>query len=191
MMETMSTIWRNTAQSWGAVAKSFHWVLALLILCQLALGKIAEGARLSPLKLDLFVWHKSIGLTILLLVILRLAWRLNNPPPSTPAGIPAWETKLARIGHILLYVLMFAVPMTGWWISDTSRIPFKVFWLVPVPDLIATDKGMSELASEVHGALTTLLLLIVLIHIAAALRHHFFLHNRILTRMLPWRGTTR
>jgi len=182
---------KNTANSWGAIAKSFHWVLALLILCQLALGKIAEGARLSPLKLDLFVWHKSIGLTILLLVILRLAWRLKNPPPSTPAGIPAWETKLARIGHILLYVLMFAVPMTGWWVSDTSRIPFKVFWLVPVPDLMAADKGMSELASDVHGALTTLLLLIVLIHIAAALRHHFFLHNSILTRMLPRRGSTR
>jgi cytochrome b561 len=191
MMETMTVLWKNAAGSWGAVAKSFHWVLALLILCQLTLGKIAEGVRLSPLKLDLFVWHKSIGVTILLLVILRLAWRVNHSPPSAPAGIPGWETKLARIGHISLYLLMFAVPLTGWWISDTSRIPFKAYWLVPVPDLMPADKSASELASDVHGALTALLMLVVLIHIAAALRHHFFLHNNILTRMLPWRGSTR
>ncbi len=183
-------ILKNTVDSWGAVAKSFHWLLALLIFFQLALGTIAEEARLSPLKLDLFVWHKSIGVTILLLVILRLAWRLNNPLPSMPAGTPAWETKLARIGHILLYVLMFAVPMTGWWVSDTSRIPFKAFWLVPVPDLMVANRDMSELAGEVHGALTKLLLLVVVIHIAAALRHHFLLRNQVLTRMLPWRGDT-
>jgi len=184
----MAAILKNTVDSWGAVAKSFHWVIALLILGQLVLGTIAEGARLSPLKLDLFVWHKSIGVTILLLVILRFAWRLYNRPPSAPAGTPAWETKLARIGHALLYLLMFAVPMTGWWVSDTTRIPFKAFWLVPMPDLIAANRDMSDLAADVHGALTTLLLLVIVIHIAAGLRHHFFLHNKILTRMLPWRG---
>lgn len=187
----MAIVWRNAADSWGAVAKSFHWLLALLILGQLMLGQIAEQARLSPLKLDLFVWHKSFGLTILLLVMLRFAWRLNNPPPAAPAGTPAWETKLARIGHMLLYGLMFIVPLTGWWVSDTSRIPFKAFWLVPVPDLMQADKAMSELAADVHGILTKLLLLVVVIHIAAAVRHHFFLHNQILTRMLPWRSDTR
>ena len=179
---------KNTTDSWGAIAKSFHWVIALLILGQLALGTIAEGYRLSPLKLDLFVWHKSIGVTVLLLVILRALWRLNNPPPRSPDGIPAWETTAARIGHALLYLLMFAVPLTGWWVSDATRIPFKAFWLVPMPDLIAANRDMSDLAADVHGALTKLLLLVVVIHIAAALRHHFFLHNRILSRMLPWRG---
>ena len=157
----------------------------------MALGTIAEEARLSPLKLDLFVWHKSIGVTILLLVVLRVAWRLINPPPAAPPSIPAWETTSARIGHALLYLLMFAVPLTGWWVSDATRIPFKAFWLVPMPDLIEANREMSDLAADVHGALTKLLLLVVVIHIAAALRHHFFLHNKILTRMLPWRGEPR
>jgi cytochrome b561 len=181
-------IMKNSADRWGIVAKSFHWVIALLILGQLVLGTIAEEMRLSPLKLDMFVWHKSIGVTILLLVVLRVAWRLNNPPPATPPDIPAWETTLARIGHALLYLLMFAVPLTGWWVSDTTRIPFKAFWLVPMPDLMTADREMSDLAADVHGALTKLLLLVVVIHIAAALRHHFYLHNKILIRMLPWRG---
>jgi len=184
-------ILNNSVDRWGAVAKSFHWLIALLILGQLALGTIAEEARLSPLKLDLFVWHKSIGVTILLLVVLRVAWRLSNPPPAAPHSIPAWETTLARIGHALLYLLMFAVPLTGWWVSDTTRIPFKAFWLMPMPDLMEANREMSDLAGDVHGALTKLLLLVVVIHIAAALRHHFFLHNKILTRMLPWGGESR
>ena len=150
--------------------------------------KIAEETALSPLKLDLFVWHKSFGVTILLLVLLRAVWRLTNRPPSPATGSPAWEVRLARIGHLALYFLMFAVPLTGWWVSDTSRIPFRVFWWIRAPDMIAANRDMSELAADVHGALTKLLLLVVVIHVAAALRHHFFLHNETLTRMLPGRG---
>jgi cytochrome b561 len=186
MMTNMTV---GAKSSWDGIAKSFHWVVALLILGELVLGQVIERTALSPLKLDLFVWHKSIGVTILLLVILRFGWRLLHSPPAPLAGTPAWETKLARIGHILLYVLMFAVPLAGWCVSDTSRIPFKVFWLVPAPDLMTADRELSELAADVHGALTKLLAVVVLIHIAAALRHYFFLHNKVLQRMLPGRGS--
>lgn len=177
----------NTEHSWGCVAKSLHWALAILILGQLLLGQIAEEARLSPLKLDLFVWHKSIGVTIFLLVVLRLAWRSVNSPPVTPADIAAWEKRLAHAGHGLLYVLMLAVPLSGWWVSDTSRIPFRLYWAVPVPDLMRPDADLSEFAADVHGVLTTLLLILVGLHILAALRHHFLLRNDTLLRMLPIR----
>jgi cytochrome b561 len=190
MMAHMAADRNDASRDWDAVAKSFHWVLALLILGELALGQVIERTRLSPLKLDLFVWHKSIGLTILLLAIMRLAWRLAHPPPAAPTGTPAWETKLARTGHILLYVLMFAVPLAGWTVSDTSLIPFKAFWMVPVPDLMAANRELSDLAARVHGGLTKLLAVVALLHIAAALRHHFFLHNDILRRMLPGRSKT-
>jgi cytochrome b561 len=143
------------------------------------------------MKLDLFVWHKSIGLTILLLVLLRFAWRLTHRPPAPAADIPRWETRLARVGHGLLYVLMFAVPLTGWWVSDTSRIPFRAFWQLPVPDLLPASREMSMLAANIHGGLTNLLLLVAVLHIAAALRHHFLLRNETLTRMLPGRGQSR
>jgi cytochrome b561 len=184
----MSLAWKNTESAWGAVAKGFHWLLAILILGQLALDKIADDAALSPRKLDLFVWHKSIGVTILLLVLLRIAWRLSNPAPLPPAAVPRWETVLAKSGHTLLYGLLFLVPISGWWVSDSSRVPFKAFWLLPMPDLLPPDRSVQELAEGVHGALTKVLLGLVIVHIVAALRHHVVLRNDILRRMLPdWR----
>lgn len=176
---------RNTEHAWGSVAKFLHWLLAVLLIAQLGLGWIAEDMRLSPQKLDLFVWHKSLGITILAMVLLRIAWRLLDPPPEPVTRPEHWETRLARLGHGLLYVLMLLVPLTGWWISDTSRIPFRLYWQLPVPDLMPADKASSELAAGVHGVLTTLMLLVVLIHVAAALRHHFRLHDATLSRMLP------
>ena len=81
---------------------------------------------------------------------------------------------------------MIAVPLTGWWVSDTSRIPFRLFWSVPVPDLMEPDRDLSELAAGVHGILTKLLLVVVVVHIIAALRHHLLLRNDTLLRMLPF-----
>src|SRR6266446_1909482 len=102
---------RNTADSWGAPAKLFHWLMAALILAQIALGVMAASWRVSPAKLELFFWHKSTGMLIL---ALRLLWRLANPAPELPAGMAAWERTAARLGDVLLYVLMVALPVTGW-----------------------------------------------------------------------------
>ena len=181
----MRIYWRNTADTWGAAAKSFHWIVALLILAQFVIGRVADEMKLSPAKLDMFVWHKSIGVTILLLVALRLAWRLANPPPLSHADIPAWETKLAAAGHWILYVLMFAVPLSGWLVSDASRVPFQAYFLLPMPDFIDVSRSIQEAASEVHEALTAALFIVVIAHVAAAMRHHFRLRNDILRRMLP------
>ena len=178
---------RNTASAWGMVSMAFHWLLALLIVGQFALGWVAEEMRLSPRKFDLFVWHKSIGVTILSLVVLRLLWRLLNPPPAAAAGTSPWERRAAMAGHALLYLLMFAVPLSGWWVSDTSRIPFKLYWTIAVPDLMEANGEASKLAAGVHEFLTTLLMLVVAGHVLAALRHHFLLRDETLSRMLGLR----
>src|SRR5262245_42323109 len=122
---------RNTLDAWGAPAKLFHWMMAALILAQFALGIAAVSWRISPTKLELFVWHKSFGMLILALVALRLAWRLANMTPALPAGMPAWESFGARASHALLYALMIALPATGWIINSAANIPFRIFWLVP------------------------------------------------------------
>jgi cytochrome b561 len=137
---------RNTAESWGAVARGFHWLIAALVLAQFAIGSIAEEMKLTPAKLDLFVWHKSIGVTVLLLALLRLAWRLANPAPAPPPGTPHWEHKLASLAHSLIYALVFVVPLSGWLVSDASRVPFKAFFFVPMPDFIATNHDLQEAA---------------------------------------------
>jgi cytochrome b561 len=178
---------RNSGDTWGAVARGFHWLIAVLILVQFVIGSVAEDMKLTPAKLDLFVWHKSIGVTVLVLALLRLAWRAGNPPPAMPAGTSTWERKLAAIAHWVLYALIFAVPLSGWWVSDASRVPFKAFFFLPMPDFIATDRALQETAAEVHEALTTALLFVVVVHVAAALRHHLLLHDDVLRRMLTGR----
>jgi cytochrome b561 len=178
---------RNSEDSWGAVARGLHWLVAVLVLAQFVIGSVAEEMKLTPAKLDLFVWHKSIGVTILALAVLRLLWRLANPPPAMPAGTPRWEQRLAALGHWALYALIFVVPISGWLVSDASRVPFKAYFVLPMPDLIATSRSLQEAAEEVHEVLTMTLLVVVIVHIAAALRHHFLLHDNVLRRMLTGR----
>lgn len=171
---------------WHPVSKALHWLMAGLIGWQLWLGWTAEDLPFSPRKLELFITHKSIGLVLLMLVLVRLAWRMRTGVPAPADQGSALEHRLASLGHGLLYVLMFAVPLSGWWISDTSRIPFKLFGIVPAPDFLATDKGSSELAASVHEALVIALVVLIVVHVLAALRHHFLLGNATLRRMLPF-----
>ena len=180
---------RNDADSWGAPAKLFHWVMAALILAQIALGLMAASWRVSPVKLELFFWHKSTGMLILALVALRLLWRLANPAPMLPPGMAAWERAAARLSHLLLYALMIALPVTGWIVNSASNVPFRIFWLIPLPAIVAPDEPTADLAALVHGGLAALLALALVAHVGAALRHHFVKRNTVLIRMLPgtWR----
>ena len=179
----------NTARAWGAPAKFFHWSVALLILVQVALGFAAALWRLSPLKLELFVWHKSTGMLILALMLARLAWRLANRSPALPPQTPAWERRAAHASHVALYVLAVALPLSGWVINSAAGVPFSVFWLLPLPAIAAPDEHVEALAKLVHFSLLVALCLVLAIHIGAALRHHLIKRDDVLLRMLPaaWR----
>ena len=179
---------RNTDQSWGAPAKLLHWVVALLVLVQICLGWAAVSWRLSPTKLDLFVWHKSIGMLILLLMLVRLVWRSINVAPSLPIGMAPPERLAANLSHLLLYMLLFLMPLTGWIISSAANIPFRIFWLVPLPAVVQPDKVLADEVARVHLALFFVLALLLMLHIGAALRHHFVKRNDVLKRMLPGRA---
>lgn len=182
---------RNTEHSWGAVAKFLHWSIAILILAQFALGWMAVTWRLSPTKLNLFVWHKSIGLLVLLLVILRILWRFANPTPSLPADMPRAERFGAHAAHLALYGLIIALPVSGWIINSAAKIPFRVFWWFPLPAIVAPDKALAELAKQIHFGLFIALAAVLVLHVGAALRHHFVKRTDVLTRMLPaWRPKT-
>lgn len=178
---------RNTADSWGGLAKLLHWLLALLVFGQLALGWAAVLWRLSPLKLDLFVLHKSFGLVVLVLMLPRLLWRLLNPTPLLPAAMPRWQRHAARVSHGLLYLLLLLLPLSGWVLSSAADIPFRVFWLWPLPALVAPDEAVEDTAAALHFVLVVLLGLVLSAHVGAALWHHYRLRDEVLVRMLPGR----
>jgi cytochrome b561 len=176
---------RNSATSWGSAAKTLHWLIAVLILAEMPLGWIAQSWRLSPLKLDLFVWHKSLGILILGLVALRLAWRWANPLPHPPASVPAWQIAAARIDHLLQYALMLALPLSGWVIDSAARIPFRVFRLFQLPPIVGPSEALEELGKVAHWSMAIALLVLVAGHTGAALWHHYARGDDLLRRMLP------
>ncbi|MBS0455618.1 MAG: cytochrome b [Proteobacteria bacterium] len=180
----------GSGRHWSALAKWLHWLVALLIAVQVVLGWMAASWHLSPTKLELFVWHKSTGMLVLLLVLLRLAWRLTHPAPPLPAGMPRWERLAAHASHYLLYAAMLAMPLSGWVVNSASGVPFSIYWLVPLPAIAPVDRHVTDLASTVHLVLGILLLALVAVHVAAALRHHFSKHDDVLVRMLPRKRTT-
>ena len=176
---------RNTQHSWGSAAKFFHWATAALVFVQLAIGWMAVSWHLSPTKAHLYVWHKSIGMLLLVLVALRLLWRFVNPTPALPADIPAWQCRAARASYVMLYAILIAMPLTGWVLNSAANVPVRIFWLVPLPSIVVASKSTASLAALVHMTLFAALTALIAIHITAALRHHFFSRNDVLIRMLP------
>lgn len=172
--------------AWDPVSKFFHWSTAVLILVMVTLGWLAVTYPLSPEKLQLFNWHKSLGLFVLAWVTLRLAWRLAHRAPEPPVDSSPAEQRAARIAHGSLYILMFAMPITGWVINSAADFPLKWFGLFSVPPLVAPDKGVQDTAEAVHLILFWTLLGLVVLHAAAAVHHHRQRRNNVLTRMLPF-----
>lgn len=176
---------RDTTQSWGSVTKLLHWGVAALILALIALGWLAALAPLSPAKITLFYWHKSLGMLVLALVVLRLGWRLFNRPPALPPGLPPWEPVLARAAHAGLYLLIVLIPVSGWLLSSAAGIPFRIFWVLPLPAIAPVSSRLESLLELAHQTLFWILAVVLAAHVAAALRHRFVLHNDVLERMLP------
>ena len=170
-----------------ATAKALHWGIAVLIFGMLGLGFYMTGLDLSPTKLQLFSWHKWAGVTVFMLVVVRLAWRVTHRPPALPAHMPALERFAAHAGHHLLYVLMFAIPLTGWLMSSAKGFQTVWFGVLPLPDLLTKDKALGNLLETVHVVLNYTLIAVLLGHVGAALKHHFIDRDDVLTRMLPRR----
>jgi cytochrome b561 len=179
--------------SYDAVAKLLHWTIALAIIGMLALGwTMADLPRADPMRFQLFQWHKSIGITILLLSLLRLGWRLGHPVPPLPDSMPLWEKRLARTTVILFYALIIGMPFTGWIIVSSSplNIPTMLYGIFPWPDLpilpsLAHKREIGKAFAEVHGYLAFFIVGLLCLHVAGALKHHFMDRDDILTRMAP------
>lgn len=177
---------RNSPTVYGAVAQTFHWLIAALIVTQFTLAYIADDLPLGAHKLALLARHKSFGMTVLMLAVLRLLWRLNNPPPPLPSGMTSLERTLARVTHIAFYVLLFAMPLTGWLMSSAKNYSVSWFGVFTWPNLIAKNETAFDLLRSTHHILSYALFAIAVLHILAALKHHFWNKDTVLLRMLPF-----
>jgi len=189
-------IWGNSSSRYGAIAMTLHWLMAIMILFMLGLGLFMTSLEeTDPRTFPLFQLHKSIGLTILILAIGRLAWRLASPAPALPESVRSWERRGSRLVHALLYMLMLAIPLMGWATVSAAALAVPTMWFglfewphIPfLANLPRAEKRVidGQLAAT-HAVLALSMLALALVHIAAALKHHFRDHDDVLKRMLPW-----
>lgn len=174
-----------TATRYTGVAIGLHWLMAALLVAGFALGWTMAAMEFSPQKLRMMSWHKWLGITLLGLVALRLLWRLTHPAPPLPATVPLWQRGAAHAVHFLLYLLMFAIPLSGWLYSSASGVPVVYLGLWPLPDLIGVDEDLADRLRSLHEWLNYTLLAAVAVHVGAALKHHLIERDDVLARMLP------
>ncbi|MBE2259794.1 MAG: cytochrome b [Rhodobacteraceae bacterium] len=168
-------------------AITLHWLMAVLLIGLFGLGLYMSDLPLSPDKLMFYSWHKWAGVSAFLLVLLRLAWRVGHPPPPLPEAMPRWQQAASHGLHHLLYLLMVAIPLTGWLMSSAKGFQTVYFGIVPLPDLLGKDKELGELLEDIHSALNFGLAGLVVAHVIAALKHHLVDRDDVLSRMLPLR----
>jgi cytochrome b561 len=180
---------RNTAESWGAVAKLLHWAGAVLILSMLGLGLIMVHAGIaSGPKFEAYQLHKSTGVLVLAVTLVRGLWRMTNPPPAPPDGVRPWEQRLACALHFGLYVLPLAMIASGWLMVSASPLPIPIHlpFGLAVPNLTGPDALIEARAKFTHEVLSKLIIGAVALHVMGALKHHFIGHDGVLLRMLPF-----
>jgi cytochrome b561 len=184
---------RADALRYDSVAIALHWLTALAVVGMLAMGLImTDLPRGSSLQFALFQLHKSVGVTILGLTVLRLGWRLAHRPPALPDEMPAWEKRAAHAGHLGLYALLLGMPLSGWAMVSASprNIPTILYGVIPWPHLpvlstLANKKPVADALEDLHSAAAWILIALLVVHVGAALRHHFLLNDDVLRRMLP------
>lgn len=186
----------QAAQRYNGVAMALHWLIAALLIGNIALAWYFDGLvglpKIAPIQL-----HKSIGITVLLLSLIRLGWRLVSPPPPLPATVAGWPRMVAGAVYVLFYVVMIGMPLSGWALSSASVIirfkPIMLYGLVhwpaiaPLSQLAPADmKQAHEGFVAVHGLLGKLAYGLITVHVAAALRHLFVLKDGVMGRMVPF-----
>jgi len=173
---------KNSSTQFGSISIALHWIIALLMIGMLCVGLYMVGLPLSPQKIQIYGWHKATGMFILLMVLLRLIWRLSNIQPRLK--LPFWEKISARVMHWLLYALMFLMPLTGWLMTSAAGYTVSFFGLFIIPAPISANEQAKALFGTLHEGFAYALIVAIIIHILAALKHHFIDKDDILRRML-------
>jgi cytochrome b561 len=178
----------NSADRYGLISRLFHWVMAFMILAMIGLGiYMTELDKGDALRSQLYSLHKSVGVTILILAVLRLIWIAISPPPPPPKALQRIEIIIAKSVIGLFYLLMLATPIVGYLMSNSAGWGVNYFGLVDLPMLMGKDHGLHEIFEEAHAILAFSFLALVALHVAGALKHRLLSKNPdadVLKRML-------
>lgn len=177
---------RNTKHQYGSVAKFLHWLMFLMIVGLLIVGNIMEDIEPLSLKFQIYGIHKSLGISVLILVTVRLFWKITNTSPTLPAHMKPIEKLMAHAGHAALYLLLIVMPLSGWMMSSAAGFPVSVFGLFTLPNLVEPDRHLMKDLEDVHELLANVIIALVSLHVLAALFHHFYHKDNVLRRMLPF-----
>ena len=171
---------------------ALHWLLAIALVGIFGVGLYMHELPFSPQRLKLYNWHKWAGVTILALSLLRLLWRLAQRPPALPAEVqatmPGWQRAAHHGTHLLMYLLFFAVPLSGWAYSSAAGFPIVWFGVLPLPDFVGVDKALADQIKPWHMRLSFALAALVLLHVAAVVKHQWIDRDGLLDRMRPGRA---
>lgn len=171
--------------SYGAGARTLHWVTVALLLIIIPMGLVMGSLPRGMVQNTFFITHESLGLTVLALTLARFLWRLGHPPPPPPLDLNRLERNASAGVHALLYAVLIIMPVTGYLFVTLSDIDVSYFGLVHVPALVEPDKPTGKVLGAIHISLQWVIYALAAMHIGAALHHHFFRHNDVLARMLP------
>jgi cytochrome b561 len=177
---------RNTTSSWGSVARAFHWIIGLTIIGMLAYGWWMNHIPARPDRFFYRSIHADIGYILLVLMVLRILWRVSNPTPALPADAPRWERIAAHANHGLLYLTTFVVIMLGW--AHSGARPQgdygSFFGLFHVPQFTSPDKATADAFEDRHIYAAYVLLALIVIHLGVAAWHHYIKRDRVAARMM-------
>ena len=176
---------KSNDRQWGSVARTFHWLVALLIIVNGTLGLYMTDLKPGMDKISIYAIHKSIGLTVLALFLLRLSWRWFDPRPRD-LPMPRWQKLAAHAAHGALYLLMAAIPLSGWLFNSAHGNPLQWFKLFNLPALLGKNEALADFFQETHETLFWILVVIFVAHVGGALMHHFAERDNTLRRMLPF-----
>ena len=176
---------KNTQVSYGIISILLHWFMAILIIGLFFLGQYMVGLDYYDSWYQIAPWwHKSIGLSVLVLLIIRFIWRLNNIKPLSLSKSATWTVKIAEIVHILFYILLVIIGLSGYFISTSKGAGIDVFGWFNLPSVTTLNESQADLASKIHEIATQILIALVVIHAIAALKHHFINKDNTLIRIL-------
>lgn len=175
---------KNTENSYGLITKVLHWIVGLLIISMVIVGFTMTSMAPSPEKFELYKMHKAFGVITLFLVIIRILWRITNTYVQVAAGVSTTLRWAAKVIHLLLYILMLIMPISGVLMSRLSGYPISVFEIFTIPAASEKNPEFAKFFHDIHEYAALGLVILITIHILAAFYHHFIRRDNTLTRII-------